>query len=335
MPGLVDANAQYGRRGDANEQSSEVTPDFSLEAALDPASLSMQRAVRLGVTTARIAPGNQNVVTGHGVVIKPGATSLSSCLLRPSSELRVVLGQEPADDNNAPWVKPTSFHFRQPNTSMGVVWILRQALAKAQTAVARHQPLGPDLKPLAEALQAKTPVHMSLRCAVDVETAFTIADEFGLTRLVFEECTEGYKLAAEIARRKIPVILGPIYVRPSTYLQATEGQDVSWNNAGLLARAGVVVAIASNQPGEPASLLLWAALAARGGLARDLALRAVTLTPAEILGVADRVGSLAPGKDADLLIVSGDPLAVTSRLEQVILGGHIAFDAGSETNAKG
>lgn len=339
MPGLVDANPQYGRRGDANEQISELTPSFSPSAALDPAGAALQRALQLGVTTARVAAGNDNVIAGHATVIKTGGLCLGDCAIREGGEVKFVLGHEAATGNRTPRSgRPDSFYYRQPTTSMGVVWILRQALADVQSALEHHEKLTPDQELLAEVLRGKVTVHMALRSAVDVETAFTIADEFGLKRLVFEDCTEGYKLAGDIAQRKVPAILGPMYTYPTDYLQSMEGKDLSWNNAGLLARAGVPVAIASNQS-TPADLLLWATWAARNGLPRELALKAVTSTPAEIIGVADRVGSIVKGKDADLLILSGDPLAATTRLDTVIINGRIAWrsptaDAGSESNEK-
>ncbi|MGD8237596.1 MAG: amidohydrolase family protein, partial [Armatimonadota bacterium] len=137
----------------------------------------------------------------------------------------------------------------------------------------------------------------------------------------------------EMARRRTPVILGPFYYYPSGYSQAREGWDVNWNNAGLLAEAGVKVALASNDAAGPANLLLWAALAARHGLPPEDALKAVTTNPAEILGVANRVGSLRKGRDADLLVVSGDPLAATTRIEKVLINGRVVFEAESGADA--
>lgn len=341
MPGLVDANAQYGRRGDANEQSAELTPGFSPTGALDPASPALQRALQLGITTARVAPGNEDVVAGHGVVIKTGGTSPGDCVVREGDEVKLVLGHEAAEGNRTPrGARPDSFYYRQPTTTMGAVWLLREALAKTQDALAGHQQLTADQERLAEVLRGRVPAYIAVRSAVDLETALTIADEFGLKRLVFEDCAEGHKLRAELAARKSPVILGPLFSAPQTYLQQTEGRDFSWNNAGLLAEAGVPVALASNVPGEPAALLLEATWAWRNGLPREQALAAITRLPAEIIGVSERVGTIAKGKDADLLILTGDPLAPTSRLDMVIANGRIAWrspaaaDAGSNDHGK-
>jgi imidazolonepropionase-like amidohydrolase len=122
-------------------------------------------------------------------------------------------------------------------------------------------------------------------------------------------------------------VLGPFYYYPKTSSQYTEGRKVNWNNAGILANAGVKVALASGVQPESIDLLTAATFAVRHGMPRDEALKAITLTPAEILGVAERVGSLEKGKDADILILSGEPLAATSRIERVILSGKTVYQA--------
>ncbi|MFQ6130433.1 MAG: amidohydrolase family protein, partial [Armatimonadota bacterium] len=188
--------------------------------------------------------------------------------------------------------------------------------------------LSPAQRTIADAMRGKVPIHVTLRGAVDIETTFHIADEFGLRRLVLLECTEGYKLAEDVGRRGVPVVLGPLYHRVG-------GWDVNWNNAGLLAEAGVKVALASNDSAGPANLLTYATMAARHGLPAQEALRSVTVNPAQILGLADRVGTLAKGRDADLLILSGEPLSVTTSIETVIMKGRVVFDAQSGANADG
>ena len=122
-------------------------------------------------------------------------------------------------------------------------------------------------------------------------------------------------------------MLGPFYYYPGISSQYTEGRKVNWNNAGILSNAGVKVALASGMQTGSIDLLTAATFAVRHGMPRDEALKAITLTPAEILGVADRVGSLEKGKDADFLILSGHPLIATSRIERVILNGRMVYQA--------
>ncbi len=336
MPGIVDANARYGLRGDANEQSSEITPMFSPLGAIDHRSRELQRALQLGVTTARIAPGNANVIAGRGVVIKSSGERLDDWLVCEGDEVTITLGNDAAFGNRIPRSgRPTSFYYRQPTTRMGIVWMLRKALADVQSALEAGEELDEGQQVLHRALKGGVPVHVTLQTAVDVETVFTIADEFGLQNLVLVQCTEGYKAAKEIAQRNVPVILGPFYTYPRDGRESYYGGEVSWNCAGLLAQAGVKVAVASNEWRGPADLLLWATMARRNGLSEEDALRAITTHPAEIIGVAHRVGSLTKGKDADLLILSGEPLDLRTRIEKVIVNGRIAFEAGSDANDDG
>jgi imidazolonepropionase-like amidohydrolase len=124
-------------------------------------------------------------------------------------------------------------------------------------------------------------------------------------------------------------VLGPFYFYPRTSSQAREGEEVNWNNAGILATSGVEVALASGAESQTGSLLSVAMFAVRHGMPRDEALKGVTLTAARVLGVADRVGSLDKGKDADILILSGDPLDPTSRIQRVILKGQTVCQAES------
>lgn len=323
MPGLVDASALYGLRGDTNEDSSEITPGFRISAAVDDAGDALRRALQYGVTTAAFSPGNSDVIGGSGVVFKTAGGPAGAVPLLERRELKVVVADDPGWGNDIPWyTRPDSFYYRQPTTLMGVVWMLRQALSNAQTGRA-----GTPDPALMAALAGEIPVRVLVRTAVNVETTLKVADEFGLKHLVFEECTEGYRIAERIAERDIPVILGPLFVHPS---EATSrwypGGRVSYNNAGLLAAAGVRVAIASNDASGPASLLTAAAMAFRGGMKEDDALRAITRTPSEILGVSDRVGTLEAGKDADLVILSGAPLQFTTRIEKVLVGGQVVLD---------
>jgi len=328
IPGLVDANGRYGIRGDWNEESAEITPGFRIGPAVDDASEDMKRAAQLGITTVRVSPGNQNVIGGEGVILKTAGGSLGAQLVGVSHELKVVLADDPARGNQVPWRgRPDSFYFRQPTTRMGVVWLLRQALFKARTAPAGGAAESDDA--LAQALAGDLTVCVLVRMAVDIETTLKVAEEFGLTRLVFEECTEGYKMADEIAARGIPVILGPLSADPrrDRWRRYRGLPEASLNCAGILAAAGAKVAIASNSPGGPTSLLSAATMAVRNGMREDDALRAITVNPSEILGIAGRVGTIEVGKDADLVILSGPPMQFTTRIATVLVNGRVVFDA--------
>ncbi len=327
MPGLIDAKAISAVRGDNNEQSSEITPAFRISSGLNPQSKELKRILQTGVTTLYIPPGGQNLICGMGVVVKPVGKTAAEMIIKDDAALKIVMGSDSTRGNRIPRRNPpTNFYYRRPTTRMAVSWMLRKSFFDAQQYAASHEKEDPAMDVLSAALKGEIPIRITVRRALDIRTAFRIADEYGL-QLILDECTEGYKAAEKIAEKRTPVVLGPFYYYPGTYSQYTEGRKINWNNAGILANAGVKVALASGMQTESIDLLTAATFAVRHGMPRDEALKAITLTPAEILSVADRVGSLEKGKDADILILSGHPLIATSRIERVILNGRMVYQA--------
>lgn len=327
MPGLVDASAIAPVRGDRNEQSNEMTPSLRISSGLDPQSKTLKRILQNGCTTLCVMPGGENLIGGLGVVVKTVGplSNINEMILKEDAGLKIVMGSDATVGNRIPRQEPpTDFYFRRPTTTMAVAWMLRKCFFDAQQYAASAREEDADLKVIAAALKGVIPIRVNVRRAIDIRTALRIADEYRF-RLVLDECTEGYKVADELAKKEVPVVLGPFYYYPTGSSQYDEGREVNWNNAGLLVRAGVKVAIASNGQDESIGLLTAAAFAVRHGMPRAEALRSITLVPAQILRVADRVGSLEKGKDADLLILSGDPLAVTSRIQRVILNGKTVY----------
>ncbi len=166
-------------------------------------------------------------------------------------------------------------------------------------------------------LRKQIPWRQHCHRADDIATAIRIADEFGYD-LVIDHGTEAHLLADILAARDIPVIIGPLLTSRSK----VELRNRSLANPGKLARAGVTIAISTDHPVVPVNFLVHqAALAVKDGLDRETALRALTINPARIAGIDDRLGSIEPGKDADLVLWSGDPLDMLSRAEQVFIDG--------------
>jgi imidazolonepropionase-like amidohydrolase len=162
--------------------------------------------------------------------------------------------------------------------------------------------------------------------AEDAWTALRLADEFGFA-LVLEQLTEGHLagLPEELARRGVPCVLGPMMKAAKT----PETQALTFRTAALLAKAGVPIALCTGHPSRPIRFLaLEAALAVRAGLDEGTALQAITLNAAAVLGLADRLGSIEPGKEADLAIWDGDPLLPTSHVTHTILGGQVVYQEG-------
>lgn len=314
MPGIVDANARFGMPGDDNEQASEVTPDVRAINLFDPFNKEAKRALQGGVTTACLAPGSANAVGGLCSVVKT-TNGGRGVAFREAVAERAALGNDVSARNSGFRVSAgdalADIYIRRPNSRMGAVWELRHALFQAGKSPA-----------MSRVMKGELSLRIHARAENDIRVAMTIADEFKLRHVVLDDCVEAYKVPEHIAAHHFSVVLGPFYDVQATMPEGTEG---CLNTAGLLAARGVKVAFGSNG-GDPTNLLFWAALAARAGLSPDLALRSVTLSAAEISGVGDRVGSIQAGKDGDLIILSGDPLDVTSRVECVIVNGQVAYE---------
>ncbi len=337
LPGFVECLASIGlgdRYGavEGDEVSDPVTAGLRILDAIDPFDKRFAQAARAGITTLMIAPGRSNVIGARTVVLKPlGATAEEMTLLEPAG-IKLTLGEGP---KNAFGAKG-----RLPGTRMGSAYVVRKALLDAteyarkrkdhQAAVAAAKgrkgaepppapPRSLELEPLADLLDGKLTAFVECHRADDIQTALRLVDEFRF-RAVLVGATEAYKSAAEIAKRGLPVVVGVMGVGS----KRVETKNVSLGNAAALVAAGIKTAVAAEDAlgiGAQEELALSAALAVKGGLDRAVALRAVTLTAAEILGVASRVGSLEPGKDGDVVVLSGDPFDYRTRVVRVLIDG--------------
>jgi imidazolonepropionase-like amidohydrolase len=325
MAGLVDANLVLWLDGMDNEEAREISPEYRVLDGLNPKARDLQRAVQTGVTTAFIGPGNRNVIGGLGAILKTHGDSLRQMVIQEEAALKATVGSGPTIGNYPPrGMPPVNFYARRPTTRMGVTWEFRKAFIDA-AKYAADRPARPDpaREVLARALARKLPVRIAASRAVDIESALRLADEFKLA-VVFEEAEEAYRHVGLLAQRKVSVALRPTFQPGRVW--AADGSELRYGTFAALAAAGVPTALLTGGPGEGESLLAMAAFAVRCGATREQALGAITKTPAEILGVADRVGSLEKGKDADFVALSGDPLDVTSRVERVVVNGRTAFE---------
>ena len=329
IPGLVDANLVLWLDGPENEEAREVTPDFRVTDGLNPKARDLQRAVQTGVTTAFVAPGNRNVIGGLAAVLKTSGPALKDMIVRDEAALKATVGSGPSSGNYPPrGMPPMDFYARRPTTRMGVTWEFRRAFIDA-AKYASERPAKPDpaREVLARALDRKLPVRIAASRAFDIESALRLADEFKLA-VTFEEAEESYRYVDELAKRKTPVALRPTF--QSGRVWASDGSELRYGTFAALAKAGVPTALLTGGSGEDESLLAMAAFAVRYGATHEQALRAITLTPAEMLGVADRVGTLEKGKDADFAVLTGDPLDLTSRVERVVVNGRTAYERKSQ-----
>ena len=329
IPGLVDANLVLWLDGAENEEAREITPDYRVVDGLNPNARDLQRAVQSGVTTAFVGPGNRNVIGGLASVLKTRGATLKEMIVREEAALKATVGSGPSAGNYSPrGSPPLDVYARRPTTRMGVTWEFRKAFLDAARYDADRPPkLDPAREILARALERKLPVRIAASRAFDIESALRLAEEFNLS-ITFEEAEESYRHIELLAKRKVAVALRPTF--QAGRVLANDGSELRYGTFAALVKAGIPTALLTGGAGEDESLLSMAAFAVRYGATREQALRAITLTPAEILGVADRVGSLEKGKDADFTVLTGDPLEVTSRVERVVVNGRTAYERESK-----
>jgi imidazolonepropionase-like amidohydrolase len=305
IPGLVDAYSSIGVEGDDAEATREVTPAFRVLDAVDWSARDFKASAAEGVTTIGLVPGTDNVISGQGCVVKTTGEPARRVVLKDHA-LVVTLAQDPAARNQAR-NRPDSIYTRQPTNRMGVVWMLRHELTRAK------QSADPQTAVLREALEGKKPVLCVSRIDADLRTALRLRQDYGV-RLLLAGGHEAYKVADELAAAKVSVLLGSLVTTTGT---GPEGSETVWNQPGVLHAAGVPFALTGGK------LLEQARFAVRYGLAPEAALAAVTATPAKLLGVEGRVGSIASGKDAVLVALSGDPFDLTATVRWTMTDGVI------------
>ena len=330
LPGFVEAHAHLGvheeAEGWAGQDTNEMTdPNGARMRALDainPADEGFRDAIAGGVTTAVVKPGSGNPIGGQTVALKCWGRMVDEMLLRQPVSVKSALGENPK--------RVYGDQKKLPSTRQGVAAVIRDAMVRAQDyrarrdrAAANGEPFDrdPTSEVLVRVLDGELPWSQHSHRADDIATAMRLAEEFGY-RLILNHGTEAHLLADVIAERGIPVVIGPLFTTRSK----VELRQRHLRNPGLLARAGVRIAITTDHPVVPINFLVHqASLAVKEGLDRDEALRALTINPATIMGLDDRVGSLVPGKDGDVVVWSGDPLDVFSRALRVFVDGRQVY----------
>ena len=335
LPGFIDAHTHLGAREegegwaghDTNELTGPVQAHVRVLDAINPADLGFRDAISGGVLAVNVNPGSGNPIGGQTVALKCWGLTVDEMALRAPSGMKSALGENPKRVLGERRVNPSS--------RLGTAAAIRSALVDAAAYLAKTEELknhsderavvspARDLKleALARVLRREIPWRQHCHRGDDIATALRLAAEFGYD-LVLDHCTEGYLIVEKIAAAGVPVVTGPLITARSK----VELRNRTLANPGVLAAAGITVAIATDHPVVPVHLLvLQAALAVKEGMDREAALRAVTINPATIMRVDDRIGSLAPGKDADLVIWSGDPFDVMSRAEVAYIGGREVY----------
>jgi imidazolonepropionase-like amidohydrolase len=327
LPGFVEAHGHVGiheeANGPAGDDTNEMTtPNTAAVRALDAINIDdegFRDALSGGVTSVVVKPGSGNPIGGQTVAIKSwGGRTIDEQIIREAVSVKSALGENPT--------RVYGGKNQTPSTRLGVAMIIREAFVEAQNYRAARAEAERDGKAFARDLTKETLARVldgelywdqHTHRHDDIATAIRLADEFGY-KLVVNHGTEAHKIADVLAERDIPVIFGPMFTSRSK----VELRDRAIANLAAIAAAGVRVAITTDHPVVPINFLVHqASLAVKEGLPRQTALEALTVNPASFLGLDDRVGSLTPGLDADVVIWSGDPLDVNSRAERVFIGG--------------
>ena len=326
FPGFVDAHTHIGLDGsgigyegrDYNEMNDIWTPHLRAIDGINPRDPSFAAARNAGVTCVCTGPGSANVLGGTFIALKTVGDRVDNMVVKDPVAMKCAFGENPK----------RVYKDKFDSTRMSTAAFLRGALASARDYGARKQAAGGDitkmpaynqkLEALLPVLDGTIPLKAHAHQANDIFTALRIAHEFGV-RITLEHVTEGHLIADELAKEKdVPMAVGPTLTHASKF----ELQNKSWTTPGVLAKAGCHVSIITDNSVIPQQYLpLCAGMAIKAGMDPFAALQAVTIHPAEHIGVADRVGSLEVGKDADLVLTDGCPFEVMTNVKAVYIDG--------------
>ncbi len=330
MPGFVESHSHVGIWGDSvgwegrdfNETSDPITPHMRAIDGINPRDPAFKDVLAAGITTLMTGAGSANLIGGEWVALKPVGTIVDNMILRYPCGLKLALGENPK--------RVYGDQKKSPITRMGQVALIREAFLKAEKyskAVEKAEREGtepPDrdlrMEPLVRAMRREEKTRIHAYTVQDITNAVHISKEFHLDPVI-EHAFESHLIADYLAREGVSISIGPFHIGR----QKKEMEAMTFAAPGILARAGVTVAIHMDTTGSTALLPIFAGLAVRAGMAEEDALKAITINAAKVSGVADRVGSLETGKDADVIVLSGHPFDLMTQVERVVIDGKVAF----------
>lgn len=328
-PGLIDAHCHIGLDGEAvrwegnevNEASNPLTPEMRGIDGINPRDEAFALALEGGVTTAITGPGSANVMGGTFSAIKLHGNCVDEMIIRDPVAMKIAFGENPKGCYGQKGGK-------EPITRMAVAALLRDILAKAQRYAGevaeaeaddtKKRPYDQQLEALLPVIRHEIPLKAHAHRADDILTALRVAREFGVD-ITLDHVTEGHLIVDQLVKAGKPVLVGPSLTAKTKF----ELKEKTFATAGVLDAAGLKVCIITDAPVIPLFYLpLCAGLAVKAGMREESAWRAITLNPAQVAGIDSRVGSLEPGKDADIAIFEGNPLRdIQARTRRVFVGG--------------
>jgi len=331
LPGLIDAHCHIGvmeekvgvEGKDINEANDPVTPQMRALDGVNPFDHSFCDARKAGITAVMTGPGSSNVIGGQFLVMKTAGICVDDMVVREPAAMKVSFGENPK--------RTFSGKNKTPATRMGIAALLREALTSASNYMARKKrALGSGLEfdidikmeALVPVLKREIPLKAHAHRADDIMTALRIAREFNLD-ITLDHCTEGELVLEKIVKSGAPAIVGPFL----TSKLKVETSNKSYATAGRLSRAGIKTAICTDHPiAHIDQLAMSAALAVKEGMDNLEALKAITINAAEIIGAGERLGSIKPGKDADIAVFDGNPLQIYTTTLYTIIDGRIVYE---------
>ncbi len=327
-PGFVDAHSHIGLDAyggptggtfDINEMNDIVSPHLRGIDSYNAHDTAIPMALAGGVTSVAAGPGSANVFGGTFLAVKLYGNTVDEAVIDPSVAMKCAFGENPK----------RCYKDKCDSARMTTAAIFRQTLFEARDYMLRKEAAGEDItkrpkfdmksEALIPVLKGEIPLKAHAHRADDIMTALRIAKEFGL-RITIEHCTEGHLIVDELKEANVPVAVGPTLTNASK----VELLNKSWTTPGILADAGLQVSIITDAPVIPQQYLtLCAGLAVKAGMDPFKALQAITINPARHIGIEDRVGSLEAGKDADVVLTSGDPMVSDTVVRYVIVDGRV------------
>lgn len=324
-PGFVEAHGHIGLDGygigyegmDYNEMNDILSPQLRGIDGIKPFDPAFAKAAAAGVTSVCVGPGSANVLGGTFTAIKTLGKRVENMVIRDGVAMKCAFGENPK----------RVYREKKDSSRMTTAALLREILFKAREYMEKKEAAGEDLskrpafdiksEALIPVLKRQIPLKAHAHATEDIFTALRIAREFNL-KITLEHVTEGHLIVEELAKENVPLAVGPTLTSASKF----ELRNKSWITPGLLAAAGCQVSIITDSPVIPQEYLpLCAGLAVQAGMDPFAALQAITVNPARHAGIADRVGSLEAGKDADLVITDGCPFQVSTQVKHVFIDG--------------
>ena len=330
-PGFIDGHCHLGmcessigfEGDDVNETSDPVTPHVRAIDGLNVMDETIALAASGGVTTVCSGPGSANVIGGTFTTFKTRGHAIDQMIVKDAIAMKCAFGENPKRFYKADKIK----------TRMQTAAYIRETLVKTKNYLAQIERAGADasemptydmkLEAMIPVIKKEIPLKTHAHRADDILTALRIAREFDV-KLTLDHCTEGHLIVDEIIASGFDAFVGPALTDKSKF----ELKNMTFKTCGILNKAGVKIAIVTDSPVIPQEYLpLCAGLAVKHGLDENEALKAITINPAEILGLADRMGSITVGKDADLVVSDGNILQTLTQVQYTFINGECVYKA--------